>query len=63
MQRRLFIRSAVAGSAILHHHMLGEQPRTVFLHYYGRGPTVELAHGFRAAMDQLGKRNPGGMKH
>lgn len=45
----------------LHHHMLGEQPRTVFLHYYGRGPAVRLAKGFRAALDQLGKG--GGMKH
>jgi hypothetical protein len=39
----------------LHHHMLGEQPRTIFLHYYGRGPATELAKGFRAALDQLGK--------
>lgn len=39
----------------LHHHMLGEQPRTVFLHYYGRGPAADLARGFRAALDQLGK--------
>lgn len=46
----------------LHHHMLGEQPRTVFLHYYGRGPAIELARGFRAALDQLGK-SPSGMKH
>ncbi|MVM33726.1 DUF1259 domain-containing protein [Spirosoma sp. HMF4905] len=44
-----------------HHHMLGEQPRTVFLHYYGRGPALELAKGFRAALDQLGK--PGSMNH
>ncbi|AUD04383.1 DUF1259 domain-containing protein [Spirosoma pollinicola] len=45
----------------LHHHMLGEQPRTVFLHYYGRGPASTLAKGFRAALDQLGKAGP--MKH
>ena len=38
----------------LHHHMLGEQPRTIFLHYYGRGPATTLAQGFRAALDQLG---------
>ncbi|GAA4401482.1 DUF1259 domain-containing protein [Nibrella viscosa] len=47
----------------LHHHMLGEQPRTIFLHYYGRGPAANLAKGFRAALDQLGKRKPGGMQH
>lgn len=39
----------------LHHHMLGEQPRIIFLHYYGTGPAVTLAHGFRAALDELGK--------
>jgi len=41
----------------LHHHMLGEQPRIIFLHYYGRGPATTLAQGFRAALDQLGKNN------
>ncbi|MBA3438817.1 MAG: DUF1259 domain-containing protein [Pyrinomonadaceae bacterium] len=41
----------------LHHHMLGEQPRIIFLHYYGRGSATTLAQGFRAALDQLGKGN------
>ncbi|MBX3295855.1 MAG: DUF1259 domain-containing protein [Acidobacteria bacterium] len=40
----------------LHHHMLGESPRIIFLHYYGRGEAVRLATGFRAALDVLGKR-------
>ncbi len=39
----------------LHHHMLGENPRIIFLHYYGRGPATRLAQGFRAALDELGK--------
>ncbi|OUJ71111.1 DUF1259 domain-containing protein [Hymenobacter crusticola] len=39
----------------VHNHMLFDQPRMVFLHYYGRGPAAELATGFRAALDQLGK--------
>jgi len=39
----------------VHNHMLLDQPRMVFLHYYGRGPAAELATGFRAALDQLGK--------
>jgi Domain of Unknown Function (DUF1259) len=43
----------------LHHHMLSEQPRIIFLHYYGRGPALELATAFRSALDQLGK----GTKH
>lgn len=41
----------------LHHHMLGESPRIIFLHYYGKGETTQLAKGFRAALDQLGKTN------
>ncbi len=39
----------------LHHHMIGDNPRMVFLHYYGRGPASTLAAGFRAALDQLGQ--------
>ncbi len=41
----------------LHHHMLGESPRIIFLHYYGRGNANKLATGFRAALDELGKRH------
>jgi len=39
----------------LHHHMLGDEPRIIFLHYYGQGPAVSLAQGFRAALNELGK--------
>ena len=39
----------------IHHHMLGTQPSVIFLHYWGRGPAEELATGFRAALDVLGK--------
>jgi hypothetical protein len=38
----------------VHQHMLEEQPRIIFLHYYGRGPALTLAESFRAALDQLG---------
>ena len=38
----------------VHNHMLGEEPRMVFLHYLGTGPAPELAQGFRAALDELG---------
>lgn len=48
----------------LHNHMLGDDPRMIFLHYYGRGPATQLAQGFRAALDQLGKHKNGmQMKH
>jgi hypothetical protein len=39
----------------VHHHMIGEEPRIIFLHYFGTGPAAELAGGFRAALDALGK--------
>ena len=39
----------------IHHHMLGTQPAIIFLHYWGRGPAPQLAAGFKAALDQLGK--------
>jgi hypothetical protein len=35
--------------------MLGTQPTVIFLHYWGRGPAEELAIGFRAALEVLGK--------
>ncbi|HTD86104.1 MAG TPA: DUF1259 domain-containing protein, partial [Candidatus Binatia bacterium] len=39
----------------IHHHMLGTQLPVIFLHYWGRGTSVDLATGFRAALDVLGK--------
>lgn len=39
----------------VHSHMIGEQPRVIFLHYYGTGAASKLAMGFRAALDELGK--------
>jgi hypothetical protein len=48
----------------VHNHMLFDQPRIIFLHYYGRGPATDLATGFRAALDQLGKgKGAMNMKH
>ncbi len=39
----------------IHQHMLETHPSVIFLHYWGIGPAVNLATGFRAALDQLGK--------
>ena len=38
-----------------HNHMLGDEPRMVFLHYYGRGPALALVRGFRAGLNELGR--------
>jgi hypothetical protein len=42
----------------IHHHMTGDRPVVIFLHYWGRGPAEKLAIGFKAALDELGKGAP-----
>lgn len=39
----------------IHSHMTGETPRTLFLHYWGKGETVALAKTLKAALDTQGK--------
>jgi hypothetical protein len=34
----------------IHHHMSGEEPRMLFLHYWGRGEAVELAKAVKSAL-------------
>jgi hypothetical protein len=36
----------------IHQHMTGEEPRIMFLHYWGVGATEVLARGLKAALDQ-----------
>jgi hypothetical protein len=40
----------------LHNHMVHEQPRIFFLHYWGVGNAEQLAKGLKAALDQTGKK-------
>jgi hypothetical protein len=44
------LRGAGIHIVAIHHHMVEESPRTVFLHYWGVGPTRELAQGLKAAL-------------
>lgn len=39
----------------IHNHMTGGQPMIYFLHYWGTGPAGQLASGFKAALDELGR--------
>lgn len=41
----------------VHNHMVHEQPRIFFLHYWGVGSAEQLARALRAALDQTGKKN------
>ena len=36
----------------VHNHMVQEEPRIFFLHYWGIGPAENLAKGLRAALDK-----------
>jgi Domain of Unknown Function (DUF1259) len=50
------LRSSGLDVVAIHHHMLNTQPMIIFLHYWGHGPADKLATGFKAAVDQLGKK-------
>jgi Domain of Unknown Function (DUF1259) len=45
------LRRAGIDIVAIHQHMTGEEPRIMFLHYWGLGSTVDLAKGIRAALD------------
>ena len=34
----------------IHHHMIGEEPRMIFFHYWGRGTAKDLASAVKAAL-------------
>jgi uncharacterized protein DUF1259 len=40
----------------VHNHMVHEQPKIFFLHYWGIGNAEQLAKGLKAALDQTGKK-------
>jgi hypothetical protein len=37
----------------LHNHMLEEEPRLFFMHFWANENAQKLAHGLRAALDQM----------
>lgn len=50
------LRGAGINIVAIHQHMTGEQPRVMFLHYWGIGSTQDLARGLRAALDRTATR-------
>jgi hypothetical protein len=43
----------------VHNHMVHEEPKIFFLHYWGVGNAEQLAKGLKAALDQTGKKKEG----
>ena len=46
------LRGAGINVVAIHQHMVGEEPRIVFLHYWGIGPTEALAKTLKSALDK-----------
>jgi len=51
------LQSAHIDIVAIHQHMIQEQPRIIFLHYWGIGKTVELARGLKMALDHISNNN------
>jgi len=49
------LRGAGINIAAIHHHMVNETPKIVFLHYWGAGSVSDLAKGIKAALDTQAK--------
>ena len=45
------LRGAGINIVAIHHHMTHETPRMLFLHYWGKGQSQDLAKGVRLALD------------
>jgi hypothetical protein len=45
------LRGAGIQIVAIHHHMTNESPRMLFLHYWGKGRSLDLAKGVRSALD------------
>jgi hypothetical protein len=45
------LRGAGINIVAIHQHMTGEEPRVLFLHFWGIGRTEDLAKGIKAALD------------
>ncbi len=51
------LRAANIDIVAIHNHMVLEQPRVMFLHFWGIGPTAQLAGGIKAALDAQARAN------
>jgi hypothetical protein len=46
------LRAAGIEVTAIHSHMLDEQPRLIFMHFWANDDAIKLAHGLRAALDK-----------
>jgi len=50
------LRRAGINIVAIHNHMSGEEPRYLFLHFWGKGEAAALAKGLRAALDTQNRK-------
>ena len=50
------LRHANINIVAIHSHMAGEQPRILFLHYWGVGPAEQLAKAVMSAVAKTGAK-------
>jgi uncharacterized protein DUF1259 len=53
------LRQADIEVTALHSHMLTEEPRLFFMHFWGKDDAVKLARGLRSALDQMNVKQVG----
>jgi hypothetical protein len=46
----------------LHNHMLDDQPRLFFMHFWANDDSAKLAHGLRAALDNIAVKKQAAVK-
>jgi rhodanese-related sulfurtransferase len=56
------LRSAEINIVTIHHHMVRETPRYVFLHYWGRGKALDLAKAIKVARGEQSKAGAAGAR-
>jgi hypothetical protein len=49
------LRAAKIHVVAIHQHMTGEEPRMMFLHFWGVGPMEDLARGIQSALAKTGR--------
>ena len=57
--QRALVEHGIEVTAV-HNHMLGEEPRLFFMHFWAVGEPERLGRGLRAALDHTNSRPAGG---
>jgi hypothetical protein len=42
----------------LHNHLLNEEPRLFFMHFWANDDALKLSRGLRAALDKMNSKRP-----